>query len=171
MSFKETIFSATAILLLSITFASCKPKATEAPQSAPTSKATVRTSRQADMSRANGRVNEISMEQFTSLIVEDNPAQLIFNSPVPVVIDFYATWCGPCKKLAPYIEQLAEKYKGKVAFYHVDVDAQPDFARNLGIEAMPTLLFAYKENGWSQVGYMEKEQLEDMIERMLSMDK
>lgn len=57
------------------------------------------------------------------------------------VIDFYATWCGPCKALAPMLEQLEKKYSGKIKFTRVDVDEQPDVAQKYNIEAMPTLVY------------------------------
>ncbi len=57
------------------------------------------------------------------------------------VIDFYATWCGPCKQLAPIIEKMEKKYAGKIAFSRVDVDAEPQLAEQYNITAMPTLVF------------------------------
>ena len=58
-----------------------------------------------------------------------------------VVVDFFATWCGPCKMIAPMIEKFATEYAGKAAFYKVDVDEVPDVAKNNDISAMPTLVF------------------------------
>ena len=57
------------------------------------------------------------------------------------VIDFYATWCVPCKPLAPIIEKMEKKYAGKIAFSRVDVDAEPQLAEQYNITAMPTLVF------------------------------
>ncbi len=57
------------------------------------------------------------------------------------VIDFYATWCVPCKHLAPIIEKMEKKYVGKIAFSRVDVDAEPQLAEQYNITAMPTLVF------------------------------
>lgn len=57
------------------------------------------------------------------------------------VIDFYATWCGPCKQLAPIVEKMEKKYAGKIAFSRVDVDAEPQLAEQYNITAMPTLVF------------------------------
>ncbi|BAO41368.1 Thioredoxin [Kluyveromyces marxianus] len=58
-----------------------------------------------------------------------------------VVVDFFATWCGPCKMIAPMIEKFATEYAGKATFYKVDVDEVPDVAKNNDISAMPTLVF------------------------------
>ena len=63
----------------------------------------------------------------------------------PCVIDFYATWCGPCQRMAPMIEILAQKYGGKVDFYRVDVDKEKELAGDVfGIEAMPTFVYIDK---------------------------
>lgn len=63
----------------------------------------------------------------------------------PCVIDFYTTWCGPCKMLAPIIEQLAQEYNGKVDFYKVDTEKEPELAALFGIRSIPTLLFVPQE--------------------------
>lgn len=58
-----------------------------------------------------------------------------------VVVDFFATWCGPCKMIAPMIEKFAEQYAGQATFLKVDVDQAPELAQRHGISAMPTLVF------------------------------
>ena len=64
----------------------------------------------------------------------------VMNAPAAIV-DFSATWCGPCKMLAPVIDGLAEEYTGKVAFYNIDVDDDQELAIKLGIASVPTVLF------------------------------
>lgn len=59
----------------------------------------------------------------------------------PCIIDFYATWCGPCKRLAPTMEGLSKKYEGKVKFYKVDVDEEKELASAFGVESIPTIYF------------------------------
>ncbi|CAG99773.1 thioredoxin TRX2 [Kluyveromyces lactis] len=58
-----------------------------------------------------------------------------------VVVDFFATWCGPCKMIAPMLEKFAKEYEGKATFLKVDVDELPDVAKNNDVSAMPTLVF------------------------------
>jgi thioredoxin len=67
--------------------------------------------------------------------------QLVIESPRPVVVDFWAAWCGPCRMVAPEIEKLAAKYEGAVDVVKVDVDANPEVSGMLGIQSIPTIAF------------------------------
>lgn len=60
---------------------------------------------------------------------------------LPAIIDFYADWCGPCKMVAPVLEELSEEYKGKIVIYKVDTDAEPELSAVFGIRSIPTFLF------------------------------
>jgi len=63
------------------------------------------------------------------------------NSDIPVVVDFWAEWCGPCRIIAPIIEELAEQYQGKVKVGKLDVDQNPQIAIKYGVRSIPTVLF------------------------------
>ncbi len=65
----------------------------------------------------------------------------VVTGGTPVVVDFGATWCGPCQALAPYIEKMADEYAGKAVIAKVDVDDEPDLAARFGIISVPTVLF------------------------------
>ena len=71
---------------------------------------------------------------------DENFNQEVLSSDIPVLVDFYADWCGPCKMLAPVIEALAEEYEGKVKIGKLNVDNAPDTAQKFGIMSIPTLL-------------------------------
>lgn len=65
----------------------------------------------------------------------------VYLSPVPVVVDVYADWCGPCRALAPLLEQLAEHFADRLRFAKVNLDQEPEIAAAYGVQAVPTLLF------------------------------
>ncbi len=64
----------------------------------------------------------------------------VLNSPVPVLVDFWAVWCGPCRLIAPIVEELGQQYEGKLKVYKVDVDQEQQLAMQYGIMSIPTLL-------------------------------
>lgn len=92
----------------------------------------------------------------------------VLESPIPVVVDFYAPWCGPCKRLAPSLVKLAEAYAGRVLFMKVDVDREPDLAARFGITAVPTLLL-FREGAVAEVvaGAVGEQHLRQRIEAVL----
>ena len=67
--------------------------------------------------------------------------EFVSKSDKPIVIDFWATWCGPCMRLRPQMEKMAEQYKGKVMFYKVNADKEKDLCNHFGVQALPTLFF------------------------------
>lgn len=73
---------------------------------------------------------------------ETNTDEFVFKGSRPCVVDFYATWCGPCKTIAPILEKLAQEYDGKVDFYKVDTDKEQKLGMILKIQYLPTVLFA-----------------------------
>ena len=90
--------------------------------------------------------------------------ELVLHNEKPVVVDFWATWCGPCKMVAPEMEKLAEKYAGKVDVVKVDVDANPGLSRAFNIMSIPTIAF-FKPGSQPQgvVGFRPLEQLEQQF--------
>ena len=91
-----------------------------------------------------------------------------FEGKLPAIVDFYATWCGPCKMMSPIMEELAVKYAGKVSFYKVDTDKESDLARAMGIQSLPTFLFIpLGKQPQAAMGAMSKENMERAIEELL----
>lgn len=89
-----------------------------------------------------GKMNPINRKFFLEHIFDyRNEKDFVYKGDKPVVIDFWATWCGPCMRLLPVMEQLAEKYKGKVIFYKVNADKEKDLCGHFDVKALPTLFF------------------------------
>ena len=78
---------------------------------------------------------------MATVVNSENYEAEVTNSAVPVMIDFYADWCGPCKMLMPLIEELAGEYEGKVKIVKIDVDASQDLAQKYSVMSIPTLAF------------------------------
>lgn len=90
--------------------------------------------------------------------------ELVLKNPRPVVVDFWAAWCGPCKMVAPEMEKLAKKYDGKVDVVKVDVDANPGLSRTFGIMSIPTIAFFQPgKQPTGVVGFRPLEQLEQQF--------
>ena len=98
----------------------------------------------------------------------ENFKEEVLNSEKPVLVDFYADWCGPCKMLAPVLEEVSEEYAGKVNFFNVDVDENPDLAMQYKIMNIPALVVLKKgEKVDTQVGFAPKENIVEFIKKQL----
>lgn len=86
----------------------------------------------------------LTQEAFKTKVADYASNDFKYLGDKPCVIDLYAVWCGPCKQLAPVLEELAEEYKGKVQFYKVDAEKETELAAAIGIRSYPTLLFIAK---------------------------
>jgi len=84
----------------------------------------------------------------------------------PIILDFHATWCRPCKMLAPHLQAIQNKYKGKLIVYKIDVDKEPELARLFKIEAMPTIIFINSKTGYkSELGYKDYDEFESLVKK------
>ena len=101
-------------------------------------------------------------------IEEDNFDLEVLQSKIPVLVDFWAQWCGPCRMVAPVVEELAEEYEGRISFGKVDVDQNPKIASQFGIMSIPTLLIFKDGSPVSNiVGFRPKAELKRSLDAVL----
>src|SRR5574344_812751 len=130
----------------------------------------------ASCNASNGRENEKTMvieltkADFFDKITnyEANPDKWVYNGKKPAIVDFFATWCGPCKGLAPVLAEIATEYKDQIDVYKVDIDKESELASAFGIRSVPTLIFIPME-GQPQMslGALPKSELKKAVEEIL----
>lgn len=104
------------------------------------------------------------MKMAIITLKKENFEEEVMKSDIPVLIDFWASWCGPCKMLSPVVDQVAEELQGKVKVGKVNVDEEQDLAQSFGIMSIPTLVLI--KNGKvekSSVGVVSKSEIIEMV--------
>ena len=112
------------------------------------------------------------MSQFSVAVDSENSEKVITQSHTPVILDFWAPWCAPCKIIGKIIEELAEQYRDRVIVGKCNIDTAPELAQQFMVRSVPTLLF-FKEGEVvsSLVGAVDRAVIEKEIEKMLSGEK
>lgn len=104
-------------------------------------------------------------------VTDDSFEQDVLNSDQPVLVDFWATWCGPCRAIAPTIEQLAEEFEGKARIAKVDTDHNPKTAMNYNVRSIPSLIFFKDGMPVDQlIGVVPKNVLTDKLEALVGQE-
>jgi thioredoxin len=128
------------------------------------------TSENTETEAAKGDVVVLNKADFLSKVFnyEKNRNEWVYEGDKPCIVDFYADWCGPCKKVSPILKDLAMIYKEDIVVYKVDVDTERELAEAFGIQSIPTLLFVPKD-GEPQValGALPREEIVEQIDNYL----
>lgn len=98
------------------------------------------------------------------IVTKENFRSEVLESDIPVMLDFWAEWCGPCRMLSPVIAEIADKYDGKVKVGKINVDEQESLARDFGVQSIPlVVVMKHGKVTASSVGYRPIEQLESLL--------
>lgn len=154
------------VLSLNLSFSACDSNAAE---KSSTTEKDIEVATTSD-SKTSGSVIYLNEESFRQLVwnYNVNPQDWVYEGELPAVIDFYADWCGPCKRVAPIMDKLAQEYDGKVVIYKVDTDANRELSSVFGIRSIPSVLFIPKNGKPAmQPGAMQEEQYKQIIEEFV----
>lgn len=100
---------------------------------------------------------------------EEHPGEFVYKGSRPAIIDFFATWCGPCRRLSPKLEEIAKKYQGKIDVYKVDVDDEMALAKLFGVKSIPMCLFIPLKGTPTQTqGDLSEAQIEENVKNILN---
>jgi thioredoxin 1 len=101
-------------------------------------------------------------------VTDNNFQDVIMNSEVPALVDFWAVWCGPCRAVAPIVEEIADEYDGRAVIAKLDVDQNKEVATQLGIQAIPTLILVKGGQIADRiVGVVDKKSLKARLDALL----
>jgi len=113
----------------------------------------------------NVKIEELTTKTFKAKVWDfDKNKTFKRQGKLPIILDFHATWCRPCKMLAPHLQAIQNKYKGKLIVYKIDVDQEPELARKFKVEAMPTIVFVNSPTTYkSELGYRDYADFEELV--------
>ena len=120
--------------------------------------------------KVESKVKHLTYKEFLSKVwnFESSPNTFIYKGDLPAIVDFYADWCGPCRRVAPIMEKLAEEYDGKLLVYKVNTDQERALATAFNVKSIPMVLFIPKEGQpMMQVGAMSEDEYRQVIEEHL----
>lgn len=121
----------------------------------------------------SGKVMEIGKAEFVKRVFDfEHDQDWKYKGDKPCILDFYASWCGPCKKLSPHLDEVAAEYKNDLYVYKINVDNDRDLAAAFGASSIPLVVFIPKEGTPAAArGYMPKEEVLNAVETVLKIKK
>lgn len=120
------------------------------------------------------KVKKLTKQEFLNKVAnyEASPDKWVYEGDKPCIVDFYATWCGPCKMIAPILEELAGEYEDKIDIYKIDTEKEEELAAAFGIRSIPSLLFCpMGEQPQMARGAMSKVDFKKAIDEVLLKNK
>lgn len=125
------------------------------------------------VSAQGGAVMEINKAEFVQKVFDfEKEQEFKYKGDKPCILDFYASWCGPCKMLSPHLDDMAKEYKDKIYIYKINVDKNRDLASAFGASSIPLVIFIPTEGSPAAArGYLPKEELVNAIETVLKVKK
>jgi thioredoxin 1 len=116
----------------------------------------------------NAKLAEETAMGHEVIFTDDNFEREVLQSDSPVLVDFWAAWCGPCKAIASVVEELAEEYSGKVKIGKLNVDENPNTASNYGVRSIPTLItFKGGKQEEQTIGVQPKQKIKEILDKLL----
>ena len=124
----------------------------------------------AQVEQKESKVKHLTYKEFLKKVwdFEKDPNTFTYKGEVPAIVDFYADWCGPCRRVAPIMEQMAEDYEGKLLVYKVNVSEEKDLAAVFQVRSIPMVLFIpVKGMPYKQVGALPEQNYREVVEEQL----
>ena len=117
------------------------------------------------------KIEELDAKAFKAKVWNfDKKSTFTRVGNLPVILDFHATWCRPCKMLAPHLQAIQNKYKGKLIVYKIDVDKEPEIAKKFKVEAMPTIVFINSKTSYkTELGYRDLNEFEALVKQYFTL--
>ena len=153
------------LMLATITFVSCGNSTDKEKQTKEEQKNSTVNKKENKMKTIN-----LSKSEFLTKVMnyEQNPQEWKYLGDKPCIIDFYADWCGPCKMVAPLLEELAKEYDGEIYVYKIDTEKEQELAQAFGIRSIPSLLFVpMNEQPQMVMGALPKSELKKAIDDII----